>query len=255
MRLLVIGGSGLVGNLVMPGLAAEHQVRVFDLKPPAPGPDVEYVEGNLRDVDGLRAAFDGVDSMLFMAMGPDGSGFGQPRNVQAHFDVSVTGLYFALWAAHEAGIKHSVYTSSMSVYDEWWLTPEGGGGRFPEEAAPPDARSFYGLSKRLGEEVCRNAVAEWGLSIVALRLCHPAADDAWPKPGRAEVTAMSTSARDVTRAILAALDYKGRGFEPITISGDGGQRMMSLAKAKRLLDWAPLDSTDQVDLKPASDPA
>ncbi|GAA2754738.1 NAD-dependent epimerase/dehydratase family protein [Actinopolymorpha rutila] len=264
MRVLVIGGSGLVGGLVLPRLAERHDLRVFDLKPPRSDVDVEYVAGDLRDVAAVTRAVEGVDAMIFMAMGPM-AGWGSIDNARAHFEVAAPGLHVALRAAHEAGVTHAVYTSSMSVYaepavddpradddiprdDTISISPGvPGRDRYPDESTPPDATDFYGLAKRMGEEVCRNAVEVYGMSVVALRLCHPVADDDFPRTDHPRARLICTSARDVARALLAALDRRGHGFEPFAISGDGAERLVPMTRARELLGWTPLDSTDQPD--------
>ncbi|MFD2081962.1 Nucleoside-diphosphate-sugar epimerase [Actinopolymorpha cephalotaxi] len=266
MRVLVIGGSGLVGGLVLPRLAERHDLRVFDLKPPRSDVDVEYVAGDLRDVTAVTRAVEGVDAVMFMAMGPM-AGWGSIDNARMHLEVAVPGLHVALRAAHEAGVTHAVYTSSMSVYAEPAVDdpsaqdgPEGGPEndtsispgvpgreRYPDESTPPDGTDFYGLAKRLGEEVCRNAVEVYGMSVVALRLCHPVADADFPRTDHPRARLICTSARDVARALLAALDRRGHGFEPFAISGDGAERLVPMARAREVLGWTPLDSTDQPD--------
>lgn len=251
MRLLVVGGCGLVGSMVLPPLAAHHRIRVLDLAPPAaPVSDVDYHEGDLHDVDLVASLAEGVDSLVFMAMGP-AADWGSPPTARAHLDVAVPGLHATVTGGYRAGVRHLVYTSSMSVYRfplDGDLPPPGVPtsderlGRYPDESTPPDARDFYGLAKRLGEEVCRNAAAQ-GMDAVCLRLCFPTADEAWPRRGTAMQRAMATSARDVAAAIEAALARRGKGFDVYAISGDGAERTMSLAKAKRELGWAPRDHT------------
>lgn len=253
MRLLVVGGCGLVGSMVVPRLARAHQVRVLDLaEPAAPVPDVEYHQGDLHHVDRVAELAAGVDSLVFMAMGPVGD-WGTPRSAQLHLDVAVTGLYLTLTGARRAGVGHVVFTSSMSVYPypvpgrDYPVpgadTVDESLGQFPDESVPPNARDFYGLAKRLGEEVCRNATVEWGMDAVCLRLSFPTPDDRWPRRGTAMQETIATSSRDTAGAIEAALHYRGHGFDAFAISGDGAERTMSLAKARRELGWAPLDST------------
>jgi nucleoside-diphosphate-sugar epimerase len=171
MRLLVIGGSGHVGTLVLPYLRERHAVTVYDLKPPAVG-EVEYVAGDVNDYPTLRAATEGRDAVVYMAMG-----VGHSRTTEARassFDVNVKGVFLALEAAREAGITHAVYASSMSVYQGNLEARE-----FSDEDLAPDARTTYGLTKRFGEEVCRAACATHGMSVNALRLCWPLAADPW----------------------------------------------------------------------------
>jgi nucleoside-diphosphate-sugar epimerase len=229
MRLLVVGGSGHVGRLVLSHLAGQTEVRVLDLVPPPEGP-WEYVAGNASDGPLVASACAGVDVLVYMAMNTRRD-WDSPATARDAFDVNVTALYACLRAAGEAGVRHAVYTSSMSVYEER--------DRYPDESVPPDATHIYGLTKRLGEEVCRAWVRSSGSTVTVLRLCFPIADDA-PAPTEPRFEATThTRASDVAAAMLAALDYR-RGFEAFTISGDAAGEMTPLGKAGRLLGWRPL---------------
>ena len=121
MRLLIIGGSGHVGGLVLPHLAAQHEVCVYDRKPPTV--DVPYIQGDVADFTALSSAMLGRDALIFMAMGP-AENWEDPAVPGLHFDVSPKGLYLALRAARDAGVRHAVYTSSMSVYAPPLSRPE-----------------------------------------------------------------------------------------------------------------------------------
>ena len=66
MNLLVIGASGHVGTLVNPFLKRAHTLRIYDLKPPA-DPTLDFLAGDVCDIDGLRSAMQGMDGLLFMA--------------------------------------------------------------------------------------------------------------------------------------------------------------------------------------------
>ncbi|GAB3448091.1 NAD-dependent epimerase/dehydratase family protein [Actinophytocola sediminis] len=260
MRLLVIGGCGTVGSMVLPHLATTHRIRVLDLAAlAAPVSEVEYHTGDLHDVDLVATLAAGTDSLVFMAMGPKVNNWHSATNARGHLDVAVPGLYSTLTGVHQAGVRHVVYTSSMSVYpfplgggnpapgeDIVVSTADGPLGRYPDDSTPPDATDFYGLAKRLAEEVCRSATVAVGMDVVSLRLCYPVPDDAWPRAGDPMRRVMSTSARDVARAIDAALSRRGHGFDCYSISGDGAERTMSLAKAKQELGWAPLDDTSAI---------
>ncbi|MGB3441581.1 MAG: NAD(P)-dependent oxidoreductase [Actinophytocola sp.] len=240
MRLLVIGGCGLVGSMVVPVLARSHEVAVLDLKEPRTAVSgVDYHTGGLHDVELVASLASDVDSLVFMAMGPL-AGWGSQENARQHFDIAVGGLYLALTGAAKAGVRHAVYTSSMSVYPYEELT---GMVTFPDESVPPSATDFYGLAKRLGEEVCRTATERWDMDTVCLRLCFPAADDEWPRGDTEMKRAISTSARDVAAAIEAGLHRRGHGFDAYAISGDASGRTMSIEKARRELGWTPRDAT------------
>ncbi len=231
MRVLVVGGSGHVGGLVLPALARHHTLRVFDLRPPADG-SWDYVAGDVGDPEALGRAAGGMEALLYMAMGS--GDYKNAKGVTTAFDVSVKGVYLALQAAHQTGIAHAVYTSSMSVYAGDLMRRT-----FPDEEITPDARHVYGFTKLLGEEVCRNAARTWGMSVNALRLCFPRSEERWHAETRAGTPTLATTAGDVARALLAALEYRG-GFQAFMISGDYEQKIMNMAKAKRLLGWEPL---------------
>jgi nucleoside-diphosphate-sugar epimerase len=231
MKLLVIGGSGHVGGLVLPHLAQHHSLRVFDLRPPAAA-EWEYVTGSINDLAALCQAAEGMDALLYMAMGH--KEYATPEAITTNLDVNIKGVYLALYAAQQARITHAVYTSSMSIY----------GGNlmdryFPDEELTPDSSELYGFTKRLGEEVCRNAARAWGMNVNALRLCFPISEAEWQSTARLGTPTLATTAGDVARALLAALEYRG-GFQAFMISGDYEQKLLNMSKAKRLLGWEPL---------------
>src|SRR5262245_36119198 len=220
MKVLVVGGSGYVGGLVLPALAQQHTLRIFDLRPPAT-PGWEYIAGAAGDLDALVRAAAGVDALLYMAMGE--KKYDTPSAITTNLDANVKGVYLALYAAHQTGVTHAVYTSSMSIY-------AGSLERryFPDEEITPDASDLYGFTKRLGEEVCRNATRAWGMSVNVLRLCFPTADDEWRDKARQGTPTLATSAADVASALLAALNYRA-GFQSFMISGDYEQRLMNMS--------------------------
>jgi nucleoside-diphosphate-sugar epimerase len=230
MKVLVIGGSGLVGGLVLPYLAQQHALRVFDLRPPA-DPSWDYMAGSVGDFDALARAAEGQEALLYMAMGD--KDYQTISSITTNFDVNVKGVYLALYAAYRAGITHAVYTSSMSVYGGDLMMRY-----FPDEEIAPDSSHLYGLTKRLGEEVCHNATRAWGMSANVLRLCFPTADDEWRANTHSGVPTIATAAADVARALLAALDCRA-GFQAFMISGDYEQKLMDMSKAKRMLGWEP----------------
>jgi nucleoside-diphosphate-sugar epimerase len=238
VRVLFIGGAGYVGRLVLPHLLASHHVRVLDRRPVD---GLDHVVGDATDPAVLAGALAGVDALVHAAMGSPAA-WGTAAGAAEAFDVNVKSVHLALRAAHEAGVPHAVHVSSMSVYRD--LT-----GRPLDESVPPDATDLYGLTKRLGEEVCRAAVAEWGLTVTALRLAWPTPDELWPDwlpphvpdqpedPRRTPDGGLvaATAASDVASALLAALEYRD-GFSPFTISAAG---LWSTERARTLLGWSP----------------
>lgn len=228
MRVLVVGGSGLVGTLIVPYLKREYELCIYDLQPPADA-SLPHIQADISDYERLAAAMRGMDALVYMAMGS--LDWETADGIHSAYDVNVKGLHLALKAAFEAGVSQAVYTSSMSVYADLDAR------RFPDETVPPDARDLYGFTKRLGEEVCLNAVRCWDMHVNALRLCFPTADDALPQVA-ADKRLLATAASDVARAISAALHYRGR-FQTFMVSGDAERVMLNMSRAELLLGWMP----------------
>ena len=70
MKVLLVGGSGMVGTFVTPYLAAHHELRVLDLRPPRHPDLVDYVEGSITDPDAIARALEGMDTFIDMVMRP-----------------------------------------------------------------------------------------------------------------------------------------------------------------------------------------
>ncbi|MCE7988709.1 MAG: NAD(P)-dependent oxidoreductase [Caldilinea sp. CFX5] len=231
MNVLIVGASGHVGTLVNPFLKQKHTLRIYDVKPPA-DTTLDYWPGDVTDYESLKRALTGMDRLLYMAMNIQR---GEELAIEhSSFDVNVKGVYLALKAAHEVGIPHAVYCSTMSVYDGALEVRY-----FFDEEMAPDARGTYGFTKRLGEEVCRNAWVRYGLSVNALRMCHPIAREKFLEQARLGTPSIPTDAEDVARLMLAALEYRN-GFQAFLTSGDYENKIMNMGKAKRLLGWEPL---------------
>jgi len=241
LRVLVIGGSGRVGALVLPHLTPVHDVCVLD--PRRPEGDVAYIPGDALDSKTLASAVQDKDALVYMALGPhervNGDEWAMDEAVRGCFDISVKGVYLALDAARRAGVKHVVYASSLSVYHAL-----GGGGHgehryYVDEDLPADSQRVYGMTKRFGEEVCRCANREWGMSVNVLRLCLPQPDEQWLAEARPGEPTIATAGSDVARAFLAALTFRA-GYQVFHISGDYEEKLMRLERARALLGWEPL---------------
>src|ERR1051326_8960028 len=131
-NVLVVGGSGYVANLILPLIADQFNLHVFDRNPPqwlkewekgrtgeretpltthrSPLTAHSFTQGDVTDPTALAAAAQNKDILLYMAMGRVGD-FGINVPAVSH-DVNVKGVHLALDAAVKAGIKKAVYTSS-----------------------------------------------------------------------------------------------------------------------------------------------
>lgn len=170
MKALVTGATGFVGAAVARRLLENQwQVRVLarhgsdrrNLK----NLDVEVIEGDLTDVNSLQHATQGCDGMFHVAadyrLGA--------RNPAQLYRANVEGTRNVLSAAHRAGVRRIVYTSSVATIG------------IPADGTPGDERTpnsldnmigHYKRSKYLAEEVVREAARE-GISVVIVSPSTP----------------------------------------------------------------------------------
>src|SRR5690625_4966733 len=95
MRVLIIGGAGVLGQITTPALAERHTVRVLDLaRSSVPG--VESVVGDATSPDDVAAAMAGVDGVIHQAaVVPRGAQVDDPDRVSAAFSVNVASVHLA----------------------------------------------------------------------------------------------------------------------------------------------------------------
>jgi nucleoside-diphosphate-sugar epimerase len=242
VNVLLVGGSGHVGTFLTPYLRERHALRVLDIRPPR-HPGIPFVEGSITDPEALRRALDGVDAFvdLVMQSGQGGSATTQSIPVIVdNYQVNCLGLHLLLYTAQELGVKRGVYTSTVSVHyrQRPW---------FPaEEAVPLDTPSAYGLTKGLGELICRYFARWFDMNLLALRITGPRTREQYlderiaPRPSAEKIHV--TDEADLASAYLAALDavQVGHGrFDAVFIAGDEREQTYNLSKAKRLLGWEP----------------
>jgi nucleoside-diphosphate-sugar epimerase len=194
-RFLVTGGAGFVGSHVVDALldAGVGDVSVFDVTPLEDRGRVRVVEGDVRDVEAVRTAAEGVDGVFHLAVLPLGPTIEQPR---LGLEVNVVGTFNVLEAAALTGVRKVVFSSASSVYGDTDETMD--------ESHPLGARTMYGASKIAGEYLVRAFNDRDGLEYVTLRYMNVYG------PGQRGGLIPS-----VLRRIL-------RG-EPPVIAGDGSQ--------------------------------
>lgn len=110
-QILITGGAGFLGaHMVRAFLDAGKTVRVLDVAArPDWANDVDYVQGGVCDVDTVRRAANGVDSVVHAA-------FASPRqSPQTLRSINVDGTRLVYEAARVAGARRFVLISSTIV--------------------------------------------------------------------------------------------------------------------------------------------
>ena len=167
-RVLVTGGFGFIGSHLVDALRERgHQVVVLDDLSTGSADNlshcreaIEWVEGDIRDLETCRRAMDGCQLVFHQAaLGSVPRSMEHPANT---LSVNVQGTANIFTAARDLGVGRVVYASSSSVYGDSEESPK----RVGREGRP---LSPYALSKRMNEELADVYHRCFGLELVGLR--------------------------------------------------------------------------------------
>ncbi len=165
MRILVTGGSGLVGRYVVNELANSHAVDVLDVKPPHRS-DIRHLAVDVLLLPKLSEAVRGYDAVVHLA------GIPHPLNNPAEevFRVNALGTFNVLESCARAGIQKFVFMSSESTLGfAFSATPLSPLYLPIDEQHVLRPQDPYGVSKVTGELLCRSYSDRYGLDSVCLR--------------------------------------------------------------------------------------
>ncbi len=201
-RVLVTGGAGFIGcHVVQALLARGYEVRVLDSlieqvhsrgAPRNPILDaVEFVRADVRDLDRVTDALDGVDSVIHLAAEV---GVGQSMYaIDRYVSVNDQGTAVLFQALIDRPVERVVVASSMSIYGEGLYRTANGqivedaarqsgawdpigpdGAPMAPLATPewkrPNLASVYALTKFVQERLTLTVAPAYGMQGVALRL-------------------------------------------------------------------------------------
>lgn len=164
---VVTGGSGFLGQHIVEGLIANDlRVIIFDLRAPrdeAPFNHklVRAVQGNLCNIDDVRAAVRGAGTVIHCA-----SPHAVSNNKALFQAVNVDGTRNVIQACKDEGVKNLVYTSSASVVNTG--TDLVGTDESVPLPAPADMMDYYTTTKAAADVMVREAACE-ELGTVAIR--------------------------------------------------------------------------------------
>lgn len=205
-KVLVTGGTGLIGRPLVERLVAEDaKVTVVSLDDPKGMPrEVKFIKSDLREFSNCMDVCAGKDIVFHLA-GIKGSPMLNQRQPASFFVPTITFNTNMMEAARRQGVSRFLYTSTVGVYaqapvfyeDDVWKT-------FPSEND-----RFAGWAKRMGELQAESYKIEYGwdkISIVRPANVYGPFDNFDPK------TAM---------VIPSLINRALSGENPLTVWGDG----------------------------------
>ena len=165
MKILVTGSTGGIGSQVVRRLLeAGHTLRAMDLNAQPHQLDYEYLPGDIRNLNQVRQAVQGMEAVVHLAAIP----FDMERQDETILDTNIRGTWNVLLASHEAGVQRVVNFSSINALGQ--AEPDRKGLYLPLDDDIPHytVRNYY-LSKHIGEELCAAFAARGVLTAASLR--------------------------------------------------------------------------------------
>ncbi len=234
MKVLVTGNQGLIGRAVTSRLqAAGDGVVGFDV---ADGHDILNPAAVARAAEGCYAIVH-----LAALLGRPG------ETADQIMTVNVTGTWNVLAAARANAVSRVVNFSSVNALGIF--SGNGTPDYLPiDDAHPPRATTPYGISKRLGEEMCRCFTRDTGIATICIRppwVCDAEREAAERAKRVADPSAEWSpfweygawiDVRDLADAVYAALTCPDPGHvTALVIADDVASAEPSRALAARLL--------------------
>ncbi len=171
-RVLVLGGAGFIGAFVVRELLKTDVKEVIVYDNFSRGKKEHLSDclldkrcqvfpygGDIRELDILDKAFEGVDYVFHLAAMWLLHCKDYPRTA---FDVNIQGTFNVLEACVKHKVKKLIYSSSASVYGDAQSVPM-------TEEHPFNNKNFYGATKISGEAMCTAFHDRYGLDIIGLR--------------------------------------------------------------------------------------
>jgi nucleoside-diphosphate-sugar epimerase len=252
---LVTGGAGFIGSHLSEELVRRgHRVRVADSLITGKRsnlehiPGIEFLEGDLADLEVARRAVDGVEYVLHQAAIPS-----VPRSVKDPITsnrANVDATLNVLVASRDAGVKRLVFAASSSAYGDTPTLPK-------HEEMPTNPLSPYALQKVIGEQYLRMFTRLYGLETVSIRYFNvfgPRQDPSSPYSGVISVFATAllenrspaiygngeqtrdfTYVANVVDGVLRACEAPGASGEIINVATSGRISLNQLFEEMRKL--------------------
>jgi uronate dehydrogenase len=233
-NILVTGSAGAIGSRVAQALRERgHAVRGFDQRPQRLAGDHRIA--SLLDMDALRVAATGMDTIVHTAAVPDRQNF-----AEALVPNNIIGTHNVFEAARLEGVKRVVNTSSVRVVGA--LNWETGCIGLELGFAPGD---HYGISKATGELIGEMYSRRFGISVISVRL-------GWFVRNQAEAHTLATlkvgpriylSHDDAREFYVRAVEQPDIAHCAVYVtSHNAGDGAFDLEPARQILGFEPKDS-------------
>lgn len=242
MKVLILGGTGMLGPHVVPLLAPHYELLVTDITPLT----IPF-EGEFRMVDAgsfeqVMDAAEGMDAIINLSV--------LRHDRKLAFDVNTLGCYNMMQAAVTHGIERVINTGPH-------FTVTGATYEFFDYEIPPDVPSqpgtnLYALTKSLGLEICKTFTENHNVNVQTY-LFYNFRDTDDIEPG-SHVAPFAISWQNAAEIFPLGLEIDlnelPSACEVFSIFTDMPHGRFSNEKAKRILGFKPRDDISSLWTRP-----
>ena len=236
MNVLILGANGQLGPYVVKALEGKHTLRLTDINDLDDTPH-EYIKVDVSDIDAVAAVAEGMDAIVNLSVLR-----WDPRRA---FDVNARGSYNAMSAAVKHGIRRVINTGPH--YCIAGLAYERFDYDLKPDIPPQPGTNLYGLTKSLGQEICRIFTEQHDVYVLTLLFYNFKGSGGDDEVGQ-DLTPFNVSWTDAGEAFYSAIEVDQETLpskcEVFNIFADLPHGKFSNENARRILGWQPTDSLE-----------
>ncbi len=234
-RVLVTGAAGRIGSYFAEHSHGKCDLRLTDLafgdRREALGAYGELLEGDLHDLDFLKHACAGVDTLVHLAGNPSPSAVWNDL-----LQTNIIGTYQACVAARAAGCRRIIFASSIHAVSGY---PPDVQVKTSEPSNPGD---LYGVTKCFGESLGRYLSTQEGISFIALRIGAFQPRSAMHDADKLNWLNAFVSRRDLNQLINRCIDAPDSvRFAVFHGLSNNTFKRLDISDARELVGYAPED--------------
>ena len=225
--ILMTGAAGVVGTFLRNEFRGRYHLRLSDMTAIDDcGPDEEFVEADLSNLEATQHAVAGVEGIIHLG------GYSAEGDWGTILNANIIGAYNLFEAARIDGVKRIVFASSnhaVGFYKRDTTIDHTAARR-------PDTR--YGLSKAFGESLASLYADKYGAEVMNIRIGNVA-----EKPIDVRRLSIWISPRDIAQLVSIGLEYFDIKYEIVYGMSDNKRAWWDNSNALRL-GYAPQDRSE-----------
>lgn len=239
-KVLVTGAAGTIGSHFCEQSMSRYELTMLVRERDESATKLEaygrVVEGDIGDLNQMKAYLKGIDTVVHLAGDPD------PGAVWSDLlAANIVGTYNIMVAAKSVGCRRVIYASSIHAVSGY---PADVQVKTNEPVNPGD---LYGVSKCFGEAMGRYMAEQEGLSVIAVRIGAYAAPENILDNKAVRALDAWISQRDMNQLLWRCIDVQNIRYAILHGLSDNRFKRLDLSDACVLVGYDPQDDAFEIN--------